>query len=118
MGLPRPAWVRLNRLRTSVGRFQSPMHKWGLAPISICKCGALDQIAANVILECPLHRASEDAMECWSWMTRLDAGSIKSSPTSEDDLVKKKVEKKAVNCYYLQNGRISKYEIWNVGRDH
>ena len=49
-GLPRPAW-------TGVGRFQSSMLKCGLAPISICGCGAFDQIAARAIVECPLHHA-------------------------------------------------------------
>jgi len=30
MTLPRPSWVRLNRLRTGIGLFRSTMHKWGL----------------------------------------------------------------------------------------
>ena len=57
MGLPRLAWVNLNHLRTGVGRFQSSMHKWGLAPTSNCECGALEQTAAHIILDCSLHRA-------------------------------------------------------------
>ena len=74
MGLLRPAWVVLNRLRTGVGRFQSSMHKWGLAPTSSCDCGALDQTAAHIILDCPLHRAPkglrrlallDDDTRCW-----------------------------------------------------
>ena len=40
MGLPRVAWVKLNRLQTGVGRFHSSMHKWGLAPSPNCECGA------------------------------------------------------------------------------
>ena len=39
-----------------VGRFQSSMHKWGLALTSISECGALDQTAFHLILECLLHR--------------------------------------------------------------
>ena len=40
MGLPPAAWVKLNRLRTGFGRFHLSMHKWGLAPLSNCECGA------------------------------------------------------------------------------
>ena len=57
MGLPRSSWVRLNRFRAGVGRFQSFMHKWGLAPTSNCECCAAEQIAEHIILTCPVHRA-------------------------------------------------------------
>ena len=55
IGLLRPAWVQLKRLRTYVERFQSFMHQWVLASMSICECGALDQTVAHVIMECPSH---------------------------------------------------------------
>ena len=57
LDLPRPAWVKFNRLRTGVGRFHSSMHKWGLAPSAACKCGAKEQTADHVVLECPVYRA-------------------------------------------------------------
>ena len=57
MGLPRLSWVRHNRLRAGSGRFQSFMHKWGLAPTSNCECGAAEQTAEHIILTCPVHRA-------------------------------------------------------------
>ena len=42
MRLPRTSWVRLNRLRTGVGRFHSSMYKWGLASSPNCECGATE----------------------------------------------------------------------------
>ena len=48
-GLPRQAWVVLNRLRTGVGRFKSSMHKWGLAPKPTCEYGASEQTASHII---------------------------------------------------------------------
>ena len=74
MGLPRSAWVRLNRLRTGVGCFHSSMHKWGLAPTSSCECGASEQTADHIISLCPTHRAPrgmvglsvlDDETRCW-----------------------------------------------------
>ena len=61
MGLPRAAWVKLNRLRTGVGRFHSSMHKWGLAPSLNCECGASEQTADHVLTACPIHRAPHGA---------------------------------------------------------
>ena len=43
LGLPRAAWVKLNRLRTGVGRFHSSMHKWGLAPSPIASVAPLSK---------------------------------------------------------------------------
>ena len=74
MGLPRAAWVKLNHLRTGVGRFHSSMHKWGLAPSPNCGCGASEQTADHVLTACPIHRAPhgargltdlDDETRCW-----------------------------------------------------
>ena len=74
MGLPRAAWVKLNRLRTGVGRFHSSMHKWGLAPSPNCECGASEQTADHVLTACLIHRAPhgargltvlDDETRCW-----------------------------------------------------
>ena len=61
MGLPRAAWVKLNRLRTGVGRFHSSMHKWGLTPSPNWECGASEQTADHVLTACPIHRAPHGA---------------------------------------------------------
>ena len=74
MGLPRAAWVKLNRLRTGVGRFHSSMHKWGLAPSPNRECGASEQTADHVLTACPIHRGPhgargltvlDDETRCW-----------------------------------------------------
>ena len=61
MGLPRAAWVKLNRLWTGVGRFHLSMHKWGLAPSPNCECGASEQTAYHILTACPIHRAPHGA---------------------------------------------------------
>ena len=74
MGLPRAAWVRLNRLWTGVGQFHSSMHKWGLAPSPNCERGASEQTADHVLTACPIYQAPhgaqgltvlDDETQCW-----------------------------------------------------
>ena len=74
MGLPRAAWVELNRLRTGFGQFHSSMHKWGLAPSPNCECGPSEQTADHVLTACLIHRAPhgargltilDDEIRCW-----------------------------------------------------
>ena len=74
MGLPRAAWVKLNRLRTGVGRFHSSMNKWGLTPSPNCECGASEQTADHVLTACSIHWAPhgargltvlDDETRCW-----------------------------------------------------
>ena len=51
--LPRTSWVKLNCMRTGVGRFHLSLYKWNLASSPICKCGATDQTADHVISAYP-----------------------------------------------------------------
>ena len=37
-GLPRKAWVQLNRLRTGIGKFGDSMVKWGFDDDNLCQC--------------------------------------------------------------------------------
>ena len=83
MGLPRAAWVKLNRLRTGVGRFHSSMHKWGLAPSSNCECGASEQTADHVLTACPIHRAPHGARGLTVLDDELVAGLMASLPASD-----------------------------------
>ena len=74
MSLPRTSWVRLNRLRTGIGRFHSSTYKPGLAPSPNCECGATEQTADHVISSCIAHHVPrgtrglqvlDDAIRCW-----------------------------------------------------
>jgi len=54
MTLPRIAWVRLNRLRTDVGRFRSCLYERGMASSAACECGA-EQTVDHVVLNWTPH---------------------------------------------------------------
>jgi len=56
MTLPRPSWVKLNRLRTGAGLFRSTMQKWGLVPSANCRCGAEEQTVNLILAYCPLSK--------------------------------------------------------------
>ena len=83
MSLSRAACVRLNRLRTGVGRFHSSMHKWGLAPSPNCECGASEQAADHVLTAYPIHRAQHGARDLTVLDDELDAGLIAPLPASD-----------------------------------
>jgi len=57
MALPRPFWVRLNRLRTDVGLFCSTMHKWEFLHSANCSCGTEEQMADHILASCPLYHS-------------------------------------------------------------
>ena len=50
--LPHKALVKLNRIRSSVGRFKAQLHQWGLADSGCCDCGTL-RTADHFISDCP-----------------------------------------------------------------
>ena len=59
MSLTKTAWAKVNRLRTSLGRFGLSMHTWGLASSANCECGASEQTADHIILTSLTHRAPQ-----------------------------------------------------------
>ena len=49
ISFPRPAWIKLNRLRTGIGLFHSETHKWDMAFTAACECDTKEQTAEHVI---------------------------------------------------------------------
>ena len=78
MSLPRTSWVRLNRLRTGVGRFHSSIcrvvHLQGLALSPNCEGRVTKRTADHVTSSCLIHHVSrgtrglqvlDDVTRCW-----------------------------------------------------
>ena len=53
--LSRLAWVRMNHLRTGIGRFGSLMYRWGLTKTAVCDCGAEQQTPEHLLYQCPIY---------------------------------------------------------------
>jgi len=74
MAFARTARVRLNHLRTGVGRFPSCLYKWDAAPYAGRECGAEKQTVDHVILHCPIHQqphgvhSPDSPGRCENWM--------------------------------------------------
>jgi len=79
MALPRTAWVRLNRIRTDVGRFHSCLRNWGMAPSGGCERGAEKQTVDHVVRQCPIHRPTHGM----HGLTVLDQGCATRGPGAE-----------------------------------
>ena len=54
-GLPRKAWVQLNRLRTGIGKFGDSMVKWGFGDDNLCQCEE-PETAYHIVNECKSTR--------------------------------------------------------------
>ena len=59
------------------------MHKWGVDFSPNCECGVTKQIADHVLIACPIHWAPHGTQDLTVWITKLDAGSTPSLPTSD-----------------------------------
>ena len=55
ISFPRPALVKLNHLCTGIGLFHSEMHKWFMASMAACECGAKGQTAQHIITSCCIY---------------------------------------------------------------
>ena len=54
--------VRLNRLRTGVGRFRSCLYNWGMPSSAACECGTEEQTVDHVDLQCQIYRPHIERM--------------------------------------------------------
>ena len=111
MGLPRVAWVKLNRLRTGVGRFHSSMRKWSFAPLMNCECGTSEQTADHVLTACPIHRAPHGARglpvsfkfanHTSTWLKLTGLRTLVSLQTISRARINKKIDTALLHHFYL-----------------
>jgi len=66
VNLPRTAWVRLNRLRTGVGRFCSYLYQWRMASSAACECGAAEKNTPSTMLSSNVQ-SIDLLVDCTAW---------------------------------------------------
>ena len=64
MSLPRTSWVRLNRLRTGVGRFHSSMYKWSSLHHRIANVAPLSKLQITLHLDVSYIMYQEEYEVC------------------------------------------------------
>ena len=105
VGMPRAAWVKLNRLRTGVGRLHLSMHKWGLAPSPNCECGVFEQTADHVLTACPIHGTPQGARGLTVLDDETESGLTPSLPPSDSGSaaawVNKRINSRLQSCLCL-----------------
>ena len=81
MGLPRVAWVKLNRLRTGVERFHSSMLKWGSLLHQIASVAPLSKPQTMLLTPCPIqeHRHGARGLTVLDVQTRCWLNNITAS---------------------------------------
>jgi len=82
MTLPRRVCVRLNRLRTGVGRFRSCLYKWGMASSAACECGAEKQTSTMSSFNVQSIDLPTDCTAWRFWTMRQTNGCSTPSPKS------------------------------------
>ena len=80
MSLPRTSLLRLNRLRTGVGRFHSSMYKWVSLHHRIANVAPLSKLQITLYLHVSYIMYQEELEVTRFWMTQLNVGLTPSLP--------------------------------------
>ena len=84
MTLPRPAWVKLNKIRIGMGFPCATTHKRKMVSTPTSKFGARELPANGSIVSCSTRHPPYRALE-YNWMFKLWHGSQKNATAAYED---------------------------------